>query len=509
VKWIGVAALLAFIVYAPAAHAHASLVASEPADGAMLAYAPSVVRLTFNEPVTPLVMRLVGGAHAQALIGFVAEGNSVAIALPELGQGTHGLSWRVISADGHPVGGTVLFSIGTRSDLAFASGRDTGVRDALWAAKFALYLGLFVGIGGAFFLSWAPGTCAGGRAIGAALVAGLIATPLTVGLQGLDALELPLSALGARSAWETALGTAYGPTAIVAAAALLAGLFSISAEHYEIKRALSFVGLVGCGIALSLSGHAGTADPRWLMRPVVFIHTIGVAFWVGALLPLAAALRAGEGSAPLVWFSRAIPLALIPMLLAGLWLSVVQLGSLGALWTTANGLVLCAKLGAVMALFALAALNRFHLTARNSLVRSIGTEIVLAVLVLGLVAMWRFTPPPRALALARAAPTLVHIHTDALMADVTMEPGRVGLSRVRIAVLRGDFTPFDPKELALVLTNPAAGIEPIRRQAALRDGVWQIDALPVPAAGRWQVRVDVLINDFEKQVVEGSVDIRP
>jgi copper transport protein len=163
----------------------------------------------------------------------------------------------------------------------------------------------------------------------------------------------------------------------------------------------------------------------------------------------------------------------------------------------------------------MAALNRFRFTAgegtRNSksLVRSIGAEIVLAVLILELVAAWRFTPPPRALALAAAAPARVHIHTDALMADVTLEPGRVGPSRASIAVLRGDFSPFRPKEVALILSNPAAGVEPIRRPATLREGVWQVDALALPVPGRWQVRVDILVSDFEKQMLEDSVDIRP
>jgi copper transport protein len=171
--------------------------------------------------------------------------------------------------------------------------------------------------------------------------------------------------------------------------------------------------------------------------------------------------------------------------------------------------VLCAKLAAVVVLLALAALNRFHLTAGKSLARSIGAEIVLAIVILGLVAAWRFTPPPRALVLAAAAPARVHIHTEALMADVTLEPGRVGTSRADIVVLRGDFSPFDAKEVALVLSHPAAGVEPIRRAATLREGVWQIDALPLPVPGRWQIRVDVLVGDFEKQILEDSMDIRP
>ena len=73
------------------------------------------------------------------------------------------------------------------------------LRDALWAGKLALYLASFIGIGGAFFQAWAPGAKTAGRLIGAVLCAGLIATPLTIGLQGLDALELPLSALGLRA----------------------------------------------------------------------------------------------------------------------------------------------------------------------------------------------------------------------------------------------------------------------------------------------------------------------
>jgi copper transport protein len=95
------------------------------------------------------------------------------------------------------------------------------------------------------------------------------------------------------------------------------------------------------------------------------------------------------------------------------------------------------------------------------------------------------------------------------MADVTLEPGRVGTARASIAVLRGDFSPLAPKEVALILSNPAAGIEPIRRLAVLRDGVWQIEALALPVPGRWQLRVDVLISDFEKQMLEDSVEIRP
>ena len=49
--------LLAALAPAPAAFAHASLVRSQPTDHAVVAQPPSTLALTFNEPVSPLVVR--------------------------------------------------------------------------------------------------------------------------------------------------------------------------------------------------------------------------------------------------------------------------------------------------------------------------------------------------------------------------------------------------------------------------------------------------------------------
>ena len=54
-----VLALLAALAPAAGAFAHASLIRSEPTDRTVVAQAPSMLALTFNEPVSPLVVRLV------------------------------------------------------------------------------------------------------------------------------------------------------------------------------------------------------------------------------------------------------------------------------------------------------------------------------------------------------------------------------------------------------------------------------------------------------------------
>ncbi len=85
------------------AHAHATLVSSEPAADAVLAAAPARLILTFNEPVSPLVMRLAAPSGTSTTLEATADhGASLAVALPPgLGTGTHVLSWRVVSLDGH------------------------------------------------------------------------------------------------------------------------------------------------------------------------------------------------------------------------------------------------------------------------------------------------------------------------------------------------------------------------------------------------------------------------
>src|SRR5258708_35690436 len=50
--------LLASLAQPPRAFAHAALVGSQPPDGVTLADSPATLKLTFNEPVSPLVVRL-------------------------------------------------------------------------------------------------------------------------------------------------------------------------------------------------------------------------------------------------------------------------------------------------------------------------------------------------------------------------------------------------------------------------------------------------------------------
>lgn len=218
-------------------------------------------------------------------------------------------------------------------------------------------------------------------------------------------------------------------------------------------------------------------------------------------------------------FSRIIPFAVLPLVAAGVLLAFIQLRSLDALWTTAYGNVFLVKLALLGALLLLAIVNRFRLTAPAErgdgtaalrLRRSIQAEIVLVVAIFAVAAAWRFTPPPRALAEAAAAPAFVHIHTSKAMAELTITPSRAGPMNVSIMIMTGDFGSLDAKEVTLALSNPAVGIERIKRAATrANDGSWRVDALTLPVSGQWSVRLDILVSGFELVTLEDAIEIRP
>jgi copper transport protein len=516
------AMLILSLAQTPPAFAHAFLVRAEPADGAVVAQSPATLKLTFSEPVSPLVMRIIGpGGEVSAPVSIAAENAIVTIIPPPLRQGTNVLSWRVVSADGHPISGSVLFAVGATSGTAGVSELDTDpvVKIAIWAVKLALYIGLFIGIGGAAFIALiTPVRPLPARAetwIAVAMFAGLIAAVLSTGLQGLDAMALPLTQAWQPAVWTTGLGTSYGTTAIIAAAALLFGLATLRAPP-ALMKTFALVALAGIGAALAASGHAGTAGPWFVSRPSVFLHVVCVAFWIGALLPLAVLVRGAlADDRSLARFSRAIPFALGALAATGVLLAFLQLDRVDALWTTDYGSVLFRKLVFVAALLVLAAANRYRLVPRferlgglgaRPLAASIATELVIALVILGLVATWRFTPPPRALAATESI--AFHIHDPKAMINAALAPRRGQGAELSILVWDAELHPLAVKEVTLVLAYPAAGIEPVRRSATdVGEGNWRIDDLRIPLAGRWDVRIDILINDFEKVVLEEKVEL--
>ena len=507
--------VLALLLWAPLASGHASLVGSAPAAGSVLSAAPTQARLRFNEPVSPLVLKIIqpdGSAldidpqHVRTL----SDGLQIPFpGLPQ--QGAYALSWRVVSADGHPIGGSVAFSIGASAAGSASAEPVHHARDGLiWLLRLCWYIGLFFGTGLAAVQSIHAPAGAMARQGRRLLALGGGATLLSLGMLGVDALDTPLSGLLAIDNWRTAISTSFGLAAALSLAALSCAAMAWQVRTVFFKRLSACLALFLLGAALACSGHASTAMPSWLAKPAVWLHAIAIVLWIGWLIPLAQALGQPSGPVLLKRFSRTIPAVVALLFASGALLTYLQLDRPASLWHTAYGQVLMVKLGCVSLLLALGAYNRYRLTAAalngdanatRSMRRIIYVECMLAAAVLAIVALWRFTPPPRA-SVAAAPPSgiVAHIHTDAASAEFDVQPAREGQAKTLTLRLRGpDGQALAAQDVDVVFSNASAGIEPIVFHAQPSpDGGWQVGHIELPYQQSWDVRIEALISDFER-----------
>ncbi len=110
-----VVTLLIALVLAPtAATAHSSWVETNPDHGAVLATLPEVATVTVSEePQKADVVLKTPNATTLKLKAQV-DGGTITADLPDEGpRGDYTLSYRVVSADGHPVTGSATFTITT------------------------------------------------------------------------------------------------------------------------------------------------------------------------------------------------------------------------------------------------------------------------------------------------------------------------------------------------------------------------------------------------------------
>lgn len=111
------------LALAPPAGAHDELVSTTPRDGSGVP-APSQVILTFAEPVLPVGNRVdVSGPGGEVASGApMIQGSTLHQMLrPQLRTGGYRVTWRAVSADGHPVSGTFGFTVTASSATATAT----------------------------------------------------------------------------------------------------------------------------------------------------------------------------------------------------------------------------------------------------------------------------------------------------------------------------------------------------------------------------------------------------
>ena len=291
-----------------------------------------------------------------------------------LGDGTYTASFRVVSADSHPVAGVVRFVVGNgpliATPVAGGSSSDGGVAAAFDVSRWLSYGGIAL-LGGAWLvLTVWPAGRDDRRA------RGLIWTGL-----GLAALGAVLETLlqGAFAAG-TSLATVFKPTLIDAT--LHADYGQLHSARLLLLGAIAVVlGLalqpgrlpsrvddafwplaVGVAYTYSGTGHATTTSPVWLSISADTLHVCAMATWVGGLVMVVVAIlprrEPAELREALPAFSRAAFVSVVVLAATGTYAAWRGVGSWRAFFHTEYGLLVLGKIVLFVGLMALGNLSR-------------------------------------------------------------------------------------------------------------------------------------------------------
>ena len=429
-----VLAALALFALPAAAHGHAVLQSTEPLSGATEKRPPEQIAFKFSEPVEGSfgAIRVFGRAGRRVDSGevFHPGGRRPELAIklePGLDKGSYTATYRVISADSHPVAGGLVFSYGrasatgaTVSELLAQQGQAGEVTQvAFGVARGVQYASIALAVGTVFFLIaiWLPALAlvAGAgelwrraserfaararRVMLLAVVAGVLSSAAGIVLQGATAAGVSFwSALDStiiEEVLDTRFGTVWGIRALVwlGFGALLLG--TLSAARRPVLRPAS-VGATGLAparisrtalvllaiplgfmvISPALAGHASLEKPSAVLVPANAVHVLGMSIWVAGLVLLLFVLpgstrllerpdRTRLLAATLSRFSPVAFVAVLAILATGLVQSWFEVEKLDNLIDTAFGRAALIKFGLLVGpLMALGAYNQRRLLPR-------------------------------------------------------------------------------------------------------------------------------------------------
>ncbi|GGK06394.1 transport integral membrane protein [Pilimelia anulata] len=536
---LGALAVAGAAVLLPAvpAAAHAALVATNPKAGSVVPTAPTQVVLEFSEPVTivPEKMRVIGpdgGRYdADAARG---EGARVTIPLrPDAPNGTYLVSYRIVSADSHPVPGGFTYSVGAPSanppKLGETAERvDPWVRGAVSLAKFLGYAGAALAVGATLVLgllwpqrldrrqpirlAWGGlGLLALGTLLGL-----LFQAPYAAGrgLFGITVADL-----------EQVLGSEFGTGYLIrlgvlaAIAFLLPPILAGRASKLDAipTVVLAMVGLGTWGIA----GHAAASPVPAVSVVADGFHVAGAAVWIGGLVLLFGYLlrlaNDVELGAILPIWSRWAMLAVGAIVLSGTVQGLIEVNTLDGLFGTAYGQLLLVKIGLFLALMGAATYAR-RLTDRadtaaapGRLRRVVLAEVAATVVVLAVSSVLVQTAPARSASaqgeLGAGLPFSGTVETKLYTLQVDVNPARIGPNDMHVYAYTADGRAQSVVEWRATATLPSAGVEEVGIPLVKLTDNHASGQFAPPTAGQWKLRFTVRTSDIDEASVTITVPI--
>ncbi|SNY48619.1 copper resistance CopC/CopD family protein [Paractinoplanes atraurantiacus] len=527
-------ALGVLAVPASPAQAHASLLGAVPAPGSIVGTSPTEIVVTFSEAVTPVSGRIqVISPDGKRISGEArATGSTLRIPVRKADQplGTYLVSYRVISADSHPIGGALTFSVGapsTRPADPGQAGTHRSVTLVTPVTRFLGYAGLTLAAGPALFLAvlWPR------RRSRAGAIKVVYAGLGLIGVSALASLWAQAPASSGAALWDVSarelgevLSSSYGVTLLarIGVLAVIAGLLPPLLRGGAGRvRAPAVVVLALAGMTTwPLTGHAAASPLAGVIVASDVVHIAAMAVWLGGLVTLTVFLLRRTDPRVLgvmlpVW-SRWAALAVVWLVAGGVVQAVVQVGSIGALWQTGYGRLLLAKVAvlAVTLAFAWFARKLVHRApGATGLRRTVGVEVLATVVILGLSSVLVQVNPGRSAAVDQGAVREQGVSQTLTSPLYTLQfniyPVEIGDNNtIHAFVYTPAGAPLPADEWSVTSRLLDHDVEPVTQPLlGLIPRHHAVGAIAFPFPGTYEIKFTVRIGELDQATVKTTVAV--
>jgi copper transport protein len=538
--WLAIAVVVTALTAVPSAYAHAILQQSTPSNNSVVRTSPSTVSLRFNEAVETAFGSIrvydCGGGRVDSGKILRPSKSEVAVKIDRrLARGTYTATWRVISADSHPVAGAFVFNVkkatpGGSCKQVFGA-TTPGTIDALFkfmrGLDFALIL---LVVGGAVVLTFVLRSATQElRSLLYRILAGFSFGLVFVGVQCIVLQGAVAGGFGLTEAfrWDTVdsvLQTRFGRAFLwQIGIAVVVGALALLASRSRRLEPLPLFGVLLLP-TVSAAGHARTSGSIAFVADLV--HLTAASCWVGGLaFTVLALLLAGEDRWPLA--SRAVPRfsilavgSVVALIAAGSVRGYEEVKSFHGLWDTTYGLLLLAKVALVLPLLALGAYNNRYAVPRlkrqiasaieqRRFLRAAGAELAIMAVIVGVTAVLVTEPPAKAsVKAAKYATDTVPI--GPLEVNYIVEPAKTGPNTIHLYFYKPKSGfPANVDDAKLSASLPSRNLGPLRIPLTrIVPSHYTTPAGVFPEPGDWQVTMEVRKGAFNSYTQTVTVPIR-
>ena len=521
--------LLALLAVPRTVFAHASLQEAAPAPDSILDAAPPQIQLTFGERLEKQlyfirVYNNRGNSVTSREAEMSADQRQLTLRLPKLSDGSYTVSYKVISADGHPVSGSYVITVGKGSNaeplpdfLGPAGGHEHGSTGHLeyWAVRIFYYFSLLALAGWTLWnASYQPAGENVHRLRRDWTRHLLWFFLITLAGTGLLQIADILSGWNWNELVSLLTGTGFGLSWLCSLALGFLGIVTLGRS-----RVVDTVWTVLLLAAKSFSGHAMAFEPVWRTVALDIIHLLAASVWTGGLLYvfLTGRKHRDEWTRFLPRFSKASLASFLLLAVTGAASAWIFVPKPGYLLLTAWGRFLLVKIALVILVAATAVWIRSVMRRKGAAAAApmVAADMVLMAGIVAVAGIFTYLSPVPA-----NEPLHWHVMGSKIHMTAEISPNAPGKNSFRTVVWLPKGSP-PPKQVQMTLSSadkPEIGA--IKVPLSPKQGAGEAEYYTgfdsyryesygpyLPFPGRWKVEVRVMDAEDQETVYDKTITV--